>query len=213
MTRRGSLVISGCLRTVHFQEDGLRKVGIFSFPGDLVGWEATGQHEAGVETTIATSCRRFARRELDALADRDRSVARWLRALAAQQLRAGQQHLARIGCMTAFERLASFLVAIALPMCRRDIADYLCMTVEAVSRVMARLARNCLVSSGRNHFAIYNRAALHGLAGVASPHYAAVSISPVPVVARRAWDVPPYLTALRQPQLPRGSSSAVHAVG
>lgn len=65
------LVVSGCVRTVQLMEDGRRQVGEFLFAGDLFGWDALDTHDFSAEAVSPVTLRRFARRDVDALADRD----------------------------------------------------------------------------------------------------------------------------------------------
>ena len=170
------LVLSGCVRTVRLMEDGRRQIGEFLFPGDLFGWEALEEHDFGAEAVTAATLRRYSRQSLDALAERDRMLARRLRALTAGQLRAGRERMLLLGRKTAAERIASFLLEMAsrmaarngapieLPMSRADIADYLGLTIETVCRGLTQLRRQEIITIDRATVAIRNRPAL-GAAG------------------------------------------------
>lgn len=170
------LVVSGCVRTVKFMEDGRRQIGEFLLPGDLFGWEALDEHDFGAEAVTAASLRRYPRQSLDALAEHDQALARRLRALTAGQLRAGRERMLLLGRKTAAERIASFLLEMAsrmgaksgtpieLPMSRADIADYLGLTIETVCRGLTQLRRQEIIAIDRATLAIRNRPAL-GVAG------------------------------------------------
>lgn len=170
------VVASGCLRTVRLMEDGRRQVGEFLFPGDLFGWEALDEHDFGVEAVGPATLRRYPRRSLEALVERDRDFARRLRGLAAAQLRASRERLVLLGRKSASERIASFLLEMAdrvnpngqplmdLPMSRADMADYLGLTIETVCRGLTQLRRHGTIAIERARVAIRDRAAL----GVAS---------------------------------------------
>ena len=83
-----------------------------------------------------------------ALAARDNDVARQLWALTARELQRVQNHVMLL-IKTAQERVVSFLLemaerapvgnAVELPMSRQDIADYLGLTIETVSRTLTSL--------------------------------------------------------------------------
>jgi CRP/FNR family nitrogen fixation transcriptional regulator len=144
------LVVSGCVRTVRLMEDGRRQVGEFLFAGDLFGWDTLDTHDFGAEAVSPVTLRRFARRDLDRLADQDHDTARSLRQLSSRRLRAGRDHMVLLGRKTAAERIASFLLqmadrtprnmgAIELPMSRLDMGDYLGLTIETVCRRLTRL--------------------------------------------------------------------------
>jgi CRP-like cAMP-binding protein len=175
------LIVSGCVRTVTLMEDGRRQIGEFLFPGDLFGWEALGEHDFGAEAVTPVVLRRCPRRSLEALADRDRDVARRLRELTADRLRAGRARMVLLGRKTASERIASFLLEmaermnaagpapIALPMGRADMADYLGLTIETVCRGLTQLRRTGTIAVDRATIVIRDRRAL-GIAGCALVH-------------------------------------------
>lgn len=170
------LVQSGCVRTVKLMEDGRRQVGEFLFPGDLFGWDALEEHDFGAEAVTAAALRRYPRRLLEALAERDRDLAQRLRTLTAHELRAGRERMLLLGRKTAAERIASFLLEISarlggagnrpieLPMRRVDIADYLGLTIETVCRGLTSLRRKQIIAIERTQVAIRNPHAL-GIAG------------------------------------------------
>lgn len=145
------LVVSGCVRTVQLMEDGRRQVGEFLFAGDLFGWEALDTHDFSAEAVTPVTLRRFTRRDVEALADRDPAVSRELRALSARRLRSGRDHMVLLGRKTASERIASFLLEMSerisrddqsgldLPMSRSDMGDYLGLTIETVCRRLTHL--------------------------------------------------------------------------
>lgn len=154
-------VVSGCLRTVKLMEDGRRQVAAFFLPGDCLGFDDIGQHDFSAQAVTDVVLRRYRRREVEALADRQPRLARALRGLAAANLRVVYDRLLLLGRKTASERIASFLLemaerqrharAVALPMSRVDIADHLGLTVETVCRMITHLRREGtigLVSGG-----------------------------------------------------------------
>ncbi len=170
------LVVSGCVRTVRLMEDGRRQVGEFLFAGDLFGWEMLDKHDFGAEAVTAVTLRRYARSDLERLADQDRDVARRLRQLSANRLRSGREHMLLLGRKTASERIASFLLDMAercgaeaksiieLPMNRGDMGDYLGLTIETVCRRLTRLRQDGTITIDGARVAIRDRRAL-GAAG------------------------------------------------
>jgi CRP-like cAMP-binding protein len=166
------LVVSGCVRTIRLMEDGRRQVGEFLFAGDLFGWEALDNHDFGAEAVTPVTLRRYARRDLEQLADQDRDVARKLRELSSCRLRSGREHMVLLGRKTASERIASFLLEMAarsnadarstieLPMSRSDMGDYLGLTIETVCRRLTRLRLDGTIAINGTKIAIRNRAAL-----------------------------------------------------
>jgi CRP/FNR family nitrogen fixation transcriptional regulator len=168
------LVVSGCVRTVRLMEDGRRQVGEFLFAGDLFGWEALDKHDFGAEAVTPVTLRRYARRDLEQLADQDRDVARKLRELSSSRLRSGREHMLLLGRKTASERIASFLLEMAahspadarstieLPMSRSDMGDYLGLTIETVCRRLTRLRLDGTIAISGTKIAIRNYRALGG---------------------------------------------------
>ena len=166
------LVVSGCVRTVRLMEDGRRQVGEFLFAGDLFGWEALDRHDFGAEAVTSVTLRRYARRDLEQLADQDREVARRLRELSSSRLRSGREHMLLLGRKTASERIASFLLEMAertssrekpmieLPMSRADVGDYLGLTIETVCRRLTRLRLDGTIAIDGTKVAIRDRRAL-----------------------------------------------------
>ncbi len=166
------LVVSGCVRTVRLMEDGRRQVGEFLFAGDLFGWEALDKHDFGVEAVTPVTLRRYARRDLEQLADQNRHVARGLRALSSNRLRSGREHMVLLGRKTASERIASFLLQMAartnvgpmalieLPMSRADVGDYLGLTIETVCRRLTSLRQDGTIAIDGAKIAIKDRRAL-----------------------------------------------------
>ncbi|HEX3995279.1 MAG TPA: helix-turn-helix domain-containing protein [Acetobacteraceae bacterium] len=165
-------VVSGCVRTVQLLEDGRRQVGAFLLPGDVFGWEALGEHAFAAEAVTPVTLRRFRLAAIDERADNDRTFAQKLRRHIAEQIRITRGHLTLLGRLTASERIAAFLLemsdrlrgpgksTIELPMCRADMADYLCLTIETVSRGLTELRQSGAIGVERSHIAIHDRRAL-----------------------------------------------------
>jgi CRP/FNR family nitrogen fixation transcriptional regulator len=165
-------IMSGCVRTVQLMEDGRRQVGEFLFAGDLFGWEALDTHDFSAEAVGSVTLRRYARRDLEILADQNREAARWLRELTAKRLRSGRDHLVLLGRKTASERIASFLLEMAkrtnlndatlmaLPMNRADMGDYLGLTIETVCRQLTQLRQEGTIVVKNGMIAIRDRRAL-----------------------------------------------------
>lgn len=142
-------VTSGAVRSYKLLSDGRRQIGAFHLVGDVFGLEYGGVHRFTAEAIIDTTMRLIMRRSLDTVAESDALVARNLLSLTTSNLQHAEDHMLLLGRKTALERVAAFLVEmdsrltaadiIALPMCRRDIADYLGLTLETVSRALSNL--------------------------------------------------------------------------
>jgi len=141
-------VISGSVRTYNILSDGRRQIGGFYMAGDIFGIEFDDEHSSAAEAISDVKVLVVKRSALDALAGRDASVARELFALTARELRRVQDRILLL-IKSAQERVAGFLLemakraaggnAIDLPMSRQDIADYLGLTIETVSRTLTSL--------------------------------------------------------------------------
>jgi CRP/FNR family nitrogen fixation transcriptional regulator len=161
-------VISGAVRTYKLLSDGRRQIGAFHLPGDVFGLEPDSAHRLTAEAIADTSVRLVKRRCLEQAAGIAVAVARSLWAVTAGELRHAEQHMLLLGRKSAMERVASFLLEMdrrlaktgmmALPMCRRDIGDYLGLTLETVSRALSQLhAEGVLGFSGARHIVLRNR--------------------------------------------------------
>jgi CRP/FNR family nitrogen fixation transcriptional regulator len=168
-------VVSGSVRTYNILSDGRRQIGGFYMPGDIFGIEFDGEHRSAAEAITDVKVLVVKCSALDALAGRDASVARELFALTARELRRVQDRILLL-IKSAQERVAGFLLemaqrassgnAIDLPMSRQDIADYLGLTIETVSRTLTSLetAATIDVPTSRR-IVLRNRSALSRMNG------------------------------------------------
>src|SRR5690348_7738574 len=133
---------------------GRRHVAGFMFPGDFLGISVDDEHAFTAEALEDARLCSFSRNRFDDFVEDHPAMEHELYRLAAHELAAAQQQLVLLGRKTATERLASFLLMLAdrgerrtgersrivdLPMGRSDIADYLGLTKETVSRVFSAL--------------------------------------------------------------------------
>lgn len=166
-------VMEGCVRTVRRLEDGRRQVGEFLLPGDIFGWETIGEHEFAAEAVTPVTVRRLRLTAIEERADEDRVFAQRLRRYVAGQVKVARGRLVVLGRLTAAERIAAFLLemntrlggsakaAVELPMCRTDMADYLGLTIETVSRGLTELRRRGAITVKGAWIAIHDRRALN----------------------------------------------------
>ena len=166
-------VISGTVRTYKVLNDGRRQIGAFYFSGDMFGLEIGNVHTFSAEAIADSKVLVVKRSSLVALAARDNEVARQLWSMTADELQHARNHIMLL-IKTAQERVAGFLLEIAkrsaasseidLPMSRQDIADYLGLTIETVSRTLSQLERRAAISvPTARHIVLRNRAALSRL--------------------------------------------------
>jgi CRP/FNR family nitrogen fixation transcriptional regulator len=168
-------VISGCVRTSTVMADGRRQIGAFYMPGDVFGLENTPTHAFSAEAMADTKVLVVKRSAVVALARRDSDVAGQLWSITSRELQRAQEHFMAL-IKTAEERVAGFLLGIAkrlsdsnqfeLPMSRQDIADYLGLTIETVSRTMTQLEHAAAIELPTSRRVVFrNRAALERMNG------------------------------------------------
>jgi CRP-like cAMP-binding protein len=142
-------VTKGAVRTYKILCDGRRQIGGFYLPGDIFGLEVGKEHQFSAEAINDVTVLLVRRSVIVSLAERDCDIARELWSFTGRELNRVQEHLLLL-VKTAQQRVASFLLemsarfaatdAIELPMSRQDIADYLGLTIETVSRTITQLA-------------------------------------------------------------------------
>jgi CRP-like cAMP-binding protein len=163
-------VISGTVRTYKVLADGRRQIGAFYLPGDVFGLEIGDDHTFSAEAIVDSKILVIKRSSIVALAARDTEVARQLWAMTAAELQRAQDHIMLL-IKTAQERVAGFLLEMAkrsaassevdLPMSRQDIADYLGLTIETVSRTLTQLEKGAAIAVPTSRrIVLRNRAAL-----------------------------------------------------
>jgi CRP/FNR family nitrogen fixation transcriptional regulator len=166
-------VVRGAVRSYKLLSDGRRQIGGFHLAGDVFGLSGT-VHRLTAEAIINTKVRLVKRRGLEQAATSDVDVARTLWTMATSDLRHAENHMLLLGRKTAIERVAAFLLemdrrlagtgTIALPMCRRDIADYLGLTLETVSRALSQLHSDGMLDfSGARQISLRNRRKLSNI--------------------------------------------------
>jgi CRP/FNR family nitrogen fixation transcriptional regulator len=139
----------GAVRSYKLLSDGRRQIGAFHLVGDIFGLENGSEHRFTAEAIVDTTVLLVKRRSLELVAESDAMVARNLLSMTTNNLQHAEDHMLLLGRKTSLERVAAFLIemdrrltvpgVMALPMCRRDIADYLGLTLETVSRALSRL--------------------------------------------------------------------------
>ncbi len=139
--------------------DGRRQVIDFAYPGDLIGLGAIGEHADSAQVTTRTRVRSIPMGSLRQAARADGQLGLKLCEALSRELLASRELLFTIGRCTASERLASFLITLSrrnercgqdpmefvLPMTRYDIADFLGLTIETVSRTFTKLRRDGII--------------------------------------------------------------------
>lgn len=153
-------ILIGAVRVYRLYADGRRQIVAFYLAGEIFGLEAGSSRSFFAETItdakVVTS-------KVAASGSGDRKLA----ALALQGMQRAQEHLLVLGRPTARERVAAFLLDLAkrqgsdesleLPMPRVDIADYLGLSLETVSRTIARLRAQGIIEVSRNKYLMFKK--------------------------------------------------------
>jgi CRP/FNR family nitrogen fixation transcriptional regulator len=168
-------VISGAVRCYRMLDDGRRQICAFYLPGDVFGVEAGDVHLSSAEAICDAQILVIKRSAVMARAEYEKDLAKQLWTLTARELRRVQEH-SLVLIKSAEERVAGFLLEMAgrklspgvieLPMSRQDIADYLGLTIETVSRTFTQLAQSGTIALESSRRVVFrNRAALNRLNG------------------------------------------------
>ncbi|MBL6457373.1 helix-turn-helix domain-containing protein [Belnapia sp. T6] len=165
-------VVSGTVRTCRLLPDGRRLVAQFALAGELFGLDGVSHHRFFAEAVTDVVLIAFPRGEINDWVDRDSTVAQSWQAYTLEKLAAAQDRFILLGRRTASERVAAFLLdlvkrgqgpddIVELPMSRYDIADYLGLTAETISRTLTALRKNRIIADqGCHKLRILDRDAL-----------------------------------------------------
>ena len=146
-------IVSGAVRLSRITEDGRRQIVEFRTAGDFVGFEWDGQYALSAEAVRDVVAVRFMRTRVDRLIEERSDVRESLVALIREELRSAHEHLITLGCQGAKERVANFLLQLArkarvndgetleVDLGRQDMADYLGLTLETISRTLNEFKR------------------------------------------------------------------------
>ena len=146
-TRGMYRVVGGMARACKFLADGRRHIDAFYKPGDVFGFELGQEHQFSAEAVSACALVKLRRPAMDS----DPATALPLYRLAMRSLARAQAHAQLLGRCSAGQKLATFLLdmqegkpgdMVELPMARQDIADYLGLTIETVSRTLAQFEKD-----------------------------------------------------------------------
>jgi CRP/FNR family transcriptional regulator len=171
-------VVEGVVRLCKVLSDGRRLIVEFLYPGDVFGLTIGDTYTATAEAVTHVRLRSYPRASIEAQLDGALAFRRWLSNLMSRELQAAQERILLLGRKHAMERLASFVLALArrqsagdrrrvhLVMSRLDIADYLGLTIETVSRLFTEMRTKGLIALPTpQEVVILRPAALAQLAG------------------------------------------------
>lgn len=145
-------VISGVVRTCRFLSDGRRQIDAFHMAGEVFGFEAGSDHRMSAEAVSDCTVIAYRRRGLEAMISQGEGLGRWFFSHVMNCLALAREHSLLLGRGSAAQKISAFLLEAAdrqnndpfvdLAMSRQDIADYLGLTIETVSRTLSQLERD-----------------------------------------------------------------------
>ena len=152
-------VASGVLRLTRLMEDGRRQVIAFGYPGDTVGFPSDGCYHTDCDALVPSTLVTPRRSDLET-ASGDAALHQRLLLAALREISGMQDHFMMLGRKSSIEKLASFLTVltarvgeplgefeqVTLPMTRADIADFLGLTTETVSRAFTQLRKSQIIA-------------------------------------------------------------------
>jgi CRP/FNR family transcriptional regulator len=175
------VVRSGSFKTYAVDGEGETQVLGFHLPGEIMGLDAiaAGSHQCSAEALERSSACEVPYDRLEAVARELPGLQQQLLRVISREVQQDQRHLVMIGRKVALERLAIFLHSLSqrfarvrrdphlfeLPMSRRDLANYLGLVIETVSRLFSRLAELGVIEVERRTIRILDPARLRQLAG------------------------------------------------
>ncbi|HEV7256161.1 MAG TPA: cyclic nucleotide-binding domain-containing protein [Bosea sp. (in: a-proteobacteria)] len=152
-------ITSGTVRLYILLPDGRRQIVGFALPGDFIGLSMRETASISADALDSVTACAFSRMTYSALANSKPFLLRRLHDTANQELALAQEQMMLLGRRSAEEKVVCFLLAmqrrwariglasvtVPLPMGRQDIADFLGLTIETVSRTLTRLARDRVI--------------------------------------------------------------------
>ena len=148
-------VVSGVVRLCKSMRDGRRLIYAFYARGDIFGFEAGAVYSLSAEAVCDCTIISYRRTRVDTLASNDERLSNLLFSYVLQNVAKGRKHWLLLGQRSAMGKIAAFLVErlgcsgnhlmVDLEMSRQDIADYLGLTIETVSRTFTQLEREGLI--------------------------------------------------------------------
>jgi CRP/FNR family transcriptional regulator len=172
-------VRSGAIKTYHITDDGTEQILGFHLPGELVGLDslADNRHHCSAEALITTSVCGLPIKHIENLCHDLPGLQRQMLRIMSEEMISEHEMLALLGKKSAEERLATLLLSLSsryqargmspvefhLPMSRADIANYLGLTTETVSRLFSHFQEQGLLTAERKLITIHESERLRKL--------------------------------------------------
>ena len=152
-------LIEGVMRLYKLLPDGRRQIVGFALPGDFLGLAASARNSLSADAIGPVTVCRFSKASFARFVEDKPHILRRINELAIRELSQAQDHMVLLGRRSAEEKVATFLIGwrdrlvqlnapsqtVALPMSRQDIADFLGLTIETVSRTFTKLERDGVI--------------------------------------------------------------------
>jgi CRP/FNR family transcriptional regulator, anaerobic regulatory protein len=152
-------LLKGVMRLYKLLPDGRRQIVGFALPGDFLGMATSTRHSFSADAIGSVAVCRFSRTSFARFIEDKPHLLRCINELAVRELSQAQDHMVLLGRRSAKEKVATFLIGwrdrlaqlkgpaktVPLPMSRQDIADYLGLTIETVSRTFTKLDRDGVI--------------------------------------------------------------------
>lgn len=152
-------LLDGVMRLYKLLPDGRRQIVGFALPGDFLGMTPSARHNFSADAIGPVTICRFSRASFGRFVEDKPHLLRRINELAVVELSQARDHMVLLGRRSAEEKVATFLISwrdrltrlsgptktVSLPMSRQDIADYLGLTIETVSRTFTKLERDGVI--------------------------------------------------------------------
>ena len=149
----------GVLRLYKLLPDGRRQILGFALPGDFLGLATSDQYNFSADAIGPVAVCRFSRSSFARFSEDKPRLLRRINEAVVRELNHAQDHMVLLGRRSAEEKVAGFLIGwrdrlvriaaptktVPLPMSRQDIADFLGLTIETVSRTLTKLGREGVI--------------------------------------------------------------------
>jgi CRP/FNR family transcriptional regulator len=153
-------ITRGLVKVYRSSADGRTQIIAFCRPGQFVAISSDARHSVSAEAVTGVEVCRFSSARLRTLLRAHPKLLNNLLQLSYRQMADAENQIVLLGRKTAEEKVASFLLNSAgdvrrgdqleLAMKRSEVADYLGLTTETVSRVLAGFARARLLTIGKS---------------------------------------------------------------